>query len=155
MKNITTLIILSFVFISCETSRPRTLVIDRRMIRSSSHDNIIPSLTRGSIGLSWASADTRNDKPDKLSGVADRKIGTYSKSSLLSRWGKPDRIEVSRDIEYLIYFKESKEANNYELQNLDESRPVTLGYSGDRLVYASAYFLKDGERLVGDVYYCR
>jgi hypothetical protein len=40
------------------------------------------------------------------------------------------------------------------VQTSDESMPCTLGYL-DRLVDASACFLSDWKRLVGDVYYCR
>jgi hypothetical protein len=155
MNNIITLIILSFVFVSCDTYRPRTLVIDKRMKISSLHDNLIPRLMRGSIGLSWAFPNSNKKEIDERSYWSHIRIGTYSKSLLISRWGDPDRIEKKNGIEYLIYSKNSRKASHYELQSLDESRPVTLGYSGDRLVYASAYFLRDGKRLVGDVYYCR
>lgn len=154
MKNIITLIILSFVFISCETYGPKTLVVDKKMEASSSHDELIPSLTRGNIELSWALGAQNNQWAEK-SRSTDVKIGLYSKSVLISRWGDPDRIEKKNGIEYLIYSKNLRKASRYELQSLDESRPVTLGYSEDRLVYASAYFLRDGKRLVGDVYYCR
>ena len=157
MKNLTlpiALITYSCAFSSCATYGPRILVIDKKMEISSAHDELIPGFTRGSVGLNWAMGD-QNNKWAERSSLTYLKIGSYSKSVLISRWGPPDRIENRDGIEFLIYSKNSRNANNYGIQSLDESRPVTLGYSEDRLVYASAYFLKDGKRLVGDVYYCR
>ncbi len=56
---------------------------------------------------------------------------------IISNWGKPDYIEKTNDIEYLIYFSNDSKMNQPQISPYGK-KYVKIGYKNGNMVYIEA-----------------